>query len=367
MTSGTANKDKTCFRFAIGCGGTGGHIVPALALAKELARQGHRILFIGNRDSMEERMVAAENYEFKAIRVQKLYRRLSFSQLLFPLRLAGSTVGCLFIYQGYKPDAVLCTGGFVSGPVALAAILKRIPLYFHESNSLPGLTTRYLAKRTRITFTAFAASAKYLKGVPVKQFGIPLLPRLETDFEPQQLGLDVDKPLIVFSGGSQGSQAINQAVHQVLPSLLEHGFVVIWQTGKAGFAEYSALHRDTKGLYLFDFSPLLTAFYPKARLAVTRAGAMTLAELETAKLPAILIPLPTAAENHQYFNALEQQKKGCARFLLQSSLSPDILLQAILELDAGHGAYRKILEQIPPNTAGRDITQAILKDLRKEA
>jgi UDP-N-acetylglucosamine--N-acetylmuramyl-(pentapeptide) pyrophosphoryl-undecaprenol N-acetylglucosamine transferase len=366
MNTDTNHKDSRNYRFAIGCGGTGGHIVPALALARELSRSGHRILFIGNRNSLEEKLVTAENYEFKAINVQKLYRKLSLAQLLFPVRLFGAVISCLFIHQGYKPDAVVCTGGFVAGPVALASILKRIPLFFHESNSLPGITTRFLAKRTRVTYTAFAGTAKRLPGVRAKQLGIPVLRRIEAGFELQQLGLTGTRPVIVISGGSQGSLAINRAVDQILPQLLQKGFEVIWQTGRLGFEEFSRLHRETAGVYVFDFSPLLTEFYGKARLAVTRAGAMTIAELEAARLPAVLVPLPTAAENHQYYNALEQQQQGRALLLSQKEMTPSALLDAISRLDADHGSYLGKLKAIPPNTAARDIAADILRTLDKE-
>ncbi len=360
--------ETTTYRFAIGCGGTGGHIVPGIALAKELHKRGNRFLFIGNEDGMEARMVAAEGFDFRGIRVQKLYRKISLAQLFFPLRLLLSTLRTLIIYKEYQPDAVLCTGGFVSGPVALAALIRKIPLYFHESNSLPGITTKYLARYTRITFTAFSVSAKYLKSATIRQLGIPLPEREASlaDFDPSQLALSGKKPVILITGGSQGSAAINAAVDTALPTLLDRGFEVIWQTGKAGFAQYSVRHAGLPGVHIFDFSNRLASYYRMARLAITRAGALTLAELEANRLPAILIPLPTAAENHQYYNALEQQKRGFAIILKQNQLTPQTLLNAVRDLMQGYDKYKDKLSALAPNRAAHDIVQTILTDLDKE-
>ncbi len=360
--------DHMSKKFVIGCGGTGGHIVPALALAAELRRLGHETLFIGNADGMESRLVAAEGFPFQGIHVQKLYRQLSLSNLLFPLRLISSTIKSVSVIGKYRPDGVICTGGFVSGPVALGAVLRRIPLYFHESNSYPGLTTRYLARRTRITFISFAGAANYLKGANLLKLGVPLpaKPEREMSCDLAELGLDPAKPAILITGGSQGSQAINAAVDGALTTLLGKGFQLIWQTGKSGFATYSARHKDRGGIYLFDFSPKLPAYYGCAVLAVTRAGAMTLAELEQNALPAILVPLPTAAENHQHHNALEQRQRGLAELLPQADLSPQNLINTIETVYANLDKYRSRLRELPPNTATGDITQAILANLKQE-
>lgn len=355
-------------RFVVGCGGTGGHIIPGIALAQELSRLGHAVLFIGNHKGLEETIVKAAGFDFQGINVQKLYRKISLSNLLFPFKLISSTLKARNILRGYKPNGVICTGGFVSGPVALAALMNKVPLYFHESNSFPGLTTRYLARYTRLTFVSFVGAAKRLKKVRTLQLGIPIPARIDgaSEFQLADIGLDPGKPVILVTGGSQGSVAINNAVDASLQAILDKGFQLIWQTGRKSFAQYSARHANKKGLYIFDFSSQLTSFYRVAQLAITRAGAMTVAELEENRLPALMIPLPTAADNHQYYNALEQQKRGLALILQQKELNSARLLAAIQNMLQNLASYQAKLRELPPNTASHDIIQALLANLKQE-
>lgn len=354
-------------RFVIGSGGTGGHIFPGIAIGRELLGQGCQLLFIGNRNSLESSLIAAEGFNFKGIRVQKLYRKLSLSNLLFPFILISATISSSKIMRAFKPQGVVCTGGFVSGPVALAAILLRIPLFFHESNSYPGLTTRMLARFTAVTYTSFAETAKHLRGVRVQKLGIPIPPRKEAGnfLTAQDCGLAEDRPILLVTGGSQGSRAINATVDAALSRILELGFQIIWQTGKNDYTLYESRHAQQKGVLLFPFSPKLRDYYRLARLALTRAGAMTLAELEANHLPAILVPLPSAAGNHQYYNALAQQKRGLALLLPQSKLNPDTLLESIENIQQHYPEYQKRLD-LPPNHASADIAAHIISTLNKE-
>lgn len=360
--------DQVQLRFVLGCGGTGGHIIPGIALAQELSRLGHQVLFIGNHKGLEETIVKAAGFDFQGINVQKLYRKISLSNLLFPFKLISSTCKTWRILHGNKPDGVICTGGFVSGPVALAALVSKVPLYFHESNSFPGLTTRLLARYTRLTFVSFAGAVKRLKQFRTLQLGIPIPPTdaTATEFQLAEIGLDASKPVILVTGGSQGSLAINNAVDASLQAILDLGLQLIWQTGRKSFDQYSARHAAKKGLYIFDFSSQLSSFYRVAQLAITRAGAMTVAELEANKLPAIMIPLPTAADNHQHFNALEQQKRGLAQILPQKELDSASLLAAIQTMLQNLASYQAKLRELPPNTASHDIIQAILANLKQE-
>ena len=370
-----------------GCGGTGGHIIPALAIAREFSALGHRIVFIGNRDGMEAGLVKREGYPFHPIRVQKLSRGGDLSLLRFPFLLIGSSINCFTYYRKLRPNAVVCTGGFVSGPVAIAAILARIPLFFHESNSMPGLTTRLLARFTRITFVSWQAALKRLQNAPVRMSAIPLLPRdgssiqnVKTETNPagdkgsasepvdphtglSSLGIDSSQPVILVSGGSQGSLMINRCIDAALDAMLARGWQLIWQTGQSGYQEYSSRHKGKTGVHIFAFSPQLPLFYQAAAAAVTRAGAMTIAEQEEYRVPAILIPLPSAAANHQYYNAIGQEQKGVAICLEQKHLGPDSLIAALDRILQNRDAYLARLLAIPANTASRDISAAIISNL----
>lgn len=355
-------------RFFFGAGGTGGHIYPAIAVAKRLRNEGHEIVFIGNRGGMEENLVPSEGFQIRLIRVQKLHRGFKLSNLLLPFMLLGSTLSCLRMMRSFKPNAVFCTGGFVSGPVGIAAAILKIPLYFHESNSFPGITTRHLAKKTRIIFTGFASASKYLPKEKTRFIGIPLLQKKEESrtVSAEELGLESGKKTLLITGGSQGSQAINSSVAAALPQLLKDGWQLIWQTGKTGFKEYSRQFKEAKGVHIFDFSPKLKDFYRLAQLAVTRAGAITIAELTENRLPAILVPLPTAAENHQHHNALDQQSRGVALLLPQKDLDSISLTKAVQRVYSEREIYLQNLSKLPPNTAAQDTADAIIADLNKE-
>lgn len=355
-------------RFAFGCGGTGGHIFPALAIAEELRQQGHDVTFIGNRDGMEARLIPAERYTFHPINAQKFNREFNLRLLMLPFRSIWSVTTALRHLRKQRIDAVICTGGFVSGPVALAAILLKLPLYFHESNSFPGITTRLLTRYTRITFVSYTASRKFMNNAKLRDAGVPLMCRTlnPPDFDITSWGLSGTKPLLLVTGGSQGSLAINNAVDKAIPDLLDMGYEVVWQCGKLGYATISEKYANIPGVYVFDFSPHLTSLYRHAAIAITRAGALTLAELEVNHLPAILIPLPTAAENHQHFNAMEQQKKGVAILLPQKELDTTSLLNAIDTVSANMANYQAALASLPANTAAADISNAIISNMQNK-
>lgn len=351
-------------KFIFGGGGTGGHVVPALALADELRLRGHLCSFIGNADSVEARLCADNNYPIAYIKVQKLYRNFSPHNLLFPWYLASSILTARAILKKEQPAAVICTGGFVAGPVAIAASLLHLPLFFHESNSYPGLVTRYLAKRINRIFISFESTRKYLPKADLALYGIPIKIPDGSAYSLTALGLKDEIPTILVSGGSQGSLAINKAIDAALPEILASGYQLLWQTGKTSFQSFAAKHQHTPGVHLFAFSPDLPKMLAKATMAITRAGAMTIAEQEEARVPAILIPLPTAAGNHQFINAQEQQRKGVAIMLPQAILNASTLMKAIREIANNQQQYRDALANIPPNNATTKIVDNILAYLK---
>jgi len=352
-------------KIAFGGGGTGGHIVPALALAECVKQLQHEAFFIGNHNSIEERLVRSANYPFRVIKVQKLYRSFSLSNLLFPFYLIGSVVSSCRILKQEKPDAVFVTGGFVAGPVALAAIILHIPVFCHESNSYPGLVTRYLAKYFKRIYISFESSRKYLPQGKITNFGIPLKCASPTPFSVDAIGLVSDKPVILVSGGSQGSLAINNVIEKIIPDLLNKGYQLIWQTGKTSYSRFADKFKKVPGLFMFDFSPDYVNMLCIAKLAITRAGAMTIAELEENKLASILIPLPSAAENHQYYNALEQQEKGVALLMEQSQLNHIALLEAIDTVIGHLSEYKGKLAGLPQNQATQKITNDLLMQIQQ--
>ena len=354
--------------FIIGGGGTGGHIFPAIAIARELQSRGHSIAYIGNRDSLEENLIQKQGIAFHPIHVQKLYRKLTVKHFRFPFLLAKSIIDSIKIIKQAKASAVICTGGYISGPIALSALILRKPLYFWDGNSYPGLTTRILARKMNAIFVAFEATKTRLKGANAINTWIPVRAdfSIRQPWNPEQYGLTGTKPIILLMGGSQGSMALNQSFDQAVPTLLQEGFELLWQTGKSQIKLYQKKYQGSQGIHMFDFSNEVPALLRNSCLAITRAGAMTIAELQAAKLPAILIPLPTAAENHQYYNALEQDRKGVAKLLPQKDLSGEGMLEAIHRIIKEKDKYKQLLEAFPPNDSAREIADYILQQLSEK-
>ena len=319
----------------IAAGGTGGHIIPALSIAAELRKAGILILYVGNRNSMEQKLASIHKIDFTGIEVQKFYRKLTLAHVKFPFKLIKSIIDSKQIIREFNPDAFLGTGGFVSGPVGYAAHLLRIPIFLQEQNSFPGATTKILSKYSKKIFLGNRNAKKYLSksstvytGNPINQNAV--LEMDTVDFT--KFGLKPNTKKIFLFGGSQGSVILNNTFLPIIDDLLTQGYEVIWQIGKYSFEEFYSKVKDKKGIYAFDFTNEIGKIYNSVDLAIARAGALSLAELETKKIPSILIPLPTAAENHQYYNALELKEKQVAELIEQKKLNSEIMKEMIVNM-----------------------------------
>lgn len=322
-------------KIIIAAGGTGGHIIPAISIAKELMKEEIQILFVGNRNSMEQKLATKHDIDFAEISVQKFYRKITLAHLKFPFKLIKSIIDSKKIIRQFKPDAFVGTGGFVSGPVGYAAHLLKVPIFLQEQNSYPGATTKILSKYASKIFLGNHDAIKHLpnkiavySGNPINQNAV--IEKDKIDFE--KLGLNADTKKIFLFGGSQGSVVLNKAFFPIIDDILKKGFEIIWQIGSYSFNEFYPKVKDTKGVYAFDFTNEIGKIYNSADLAIARAGALSLAELETKKIPSILIPLPSAAENHQYFNALELKEKNVAEIIEQKDLDSVILKNIMFKM-----------------------------------
>ena len=319
----------------IAAGGTGGHIIPAISIAKELMKEGTQILFVGNSNSMEQKLAKKHEIDFAEINVQKFYRKLTFAHFKFPFKLIKSIIDSKKIIRKFKPDAFLGTGGFVSGPVGYAAHLLKVPIFLQEQNSYPGATTKILSRYATKIFLGNHDAKKHLLPKIAVYSGNPINLNVVTekdtiDFD--KLGLKAESKKIFLFGGSQGSVVLNNAFFPIIDDILKRGFEIIWQIGSYSFNEFYHKVKDRNGVYTFDFTNEIGKIYNSVDLAIARAGALSLAELETKKIPAILIPLPSAAENHQYYNALELKEKNVADIIEQKDLDPVILKDTIFKM-----------------------------------
>ncbi|MFC1887242.1 undecaprenyldiphospho-muramoylpentapeptide beta-N-acetylglucosaminyltransferase [Candidatus Cloacimonadota bacterium] len=316
----------------IAAGGSGGHIIPALSIAAELQKRDCQIHYIGNFDSMEERLVHQEGITFSAIDVQKIYRKLTFAHFRFPYKLLKSIKNSRTVIQEFVPDAFLGTGGFVSGPVGYAAHLEKVPIFLQEQNSYPGLTTRILSKWSDTIFLGNRQAEKYFVDKRVIHSGNPIKKDImDTDekLDFTGLGLREDTVKVLILGGSQGSVAINKVILDIVDKLLKMGIEIIWQIGKYSYSEISQKIKGKQGIYYFDFTNEIGRIYNSVDMAITRAGAISIAEMESKQIPCLFIPLPTAAENHQYHNAKEQVDNGTARIIEQKHFSRSTLLETM--------------------------------------
>lgn len=318
-------------RYLLAGGGTGGHIIPAINIAKMLGRfdTGAEFLFIGVKNRIEAEIVPTEGYKIEFIEAQPWEK--SFKSLGTLIR--GTKQVCRIISE-FKPDAAIATGGFVSAPLILASAWKKIPLFIQEQNSLPGLATKLGSLFATKVFLGFESAQKKLwrkkKAIPS---GNPVLtdpPKLNKEQLCYKWKLNPMKPIILILGGSQGAVAINETMKKMIEQRgIPCGAQVIWQTGKKQYEQISQWAADRENIVVKDFIHPISDAYSCADLAVCRAGALTLAELAASALPAIVIPYPYASQNHQEKNALEYQKNGAVIMISQSDLIADLAFSTI--------------------------------------
>ena len=345
-------------------GGTGGHIYPALAIAKGLlARDPEtQILYVGIRDGMEARLVPEAGIEFAGISGKGLPRRLS----LDTIKVIGKSFKALWetkkLLHQFHPDLVVGTGGYVSGPVVLTAAIFNIPTLLHEQNALPGITNRILAKVVRRVMVTFPESMERFGDKKKLEFvGLPVRPEIgqvTRDVGAKIFNLRSDRLTLLVTGGSRGARTLNQAMVEVLSQLAQRSDIqVIWATGKTTYAE-TVEELKKRGIfwdrpqwrvleYLKDMPEALAC----ADIFIGRAGAASLAELMVAGIPSLLIPYPFAAENHQEHNAQALVQAGAAKIVLDSELNGERLwkeLEGLISqptLLANMGAAAKTLAQ----------------------
>ncbi|HUE10942.1 MAG TPA: undecaprenyldiphospho-muramoylpentapeptide beta-N-acetylglucosaminyltransferase [Steroidobacteraceae bacterium] len=326
-------------------GGTGGHVFPALAVAKVLRERGVAVVWLGVPASMESRLVPANGFPIEWVRVAGIRGKGLAAWLLAPLRVAGAVLQTLRILRRVQPRVVLGAGGYVSGPGGIAAWLLRIPLLIHEQNAIAGMTNRWLSRIAAQVLEAFPGS--FRASAHARTIGNPVRADIAALAEPavRFAGRTSKARLLVF-GGSQGAQRLNAMVPQALSRLdPARRPEVRHQTGARGFdaarAEYLALEVEAEVL---PFIEDMAAAYAWADLALCRAGAMTIAELQAAGLGALLVPLPTATDDHQTKNAEAMVRIGAGRVLQERELTPETLSGCIAELTADRARMLKMAE-----------------------
>src|SRR5579871_1857901 len=311
-------------------GGTGGHVIPALAIAQELQKRcSAEILFIGTARGIENRLVPAAGFTLKLVEVGAL-KNVSFgTRLKTSLDLPRAVFNARRMLADFKPNVVIGVGGYASGPAMLAAAISRIPTLAFEPNVVPGFANRVVARFVSAAAVHFQETAKYFRNARVT--GVPVR---SSFFEIPQRTMNQPPPVLIF-GGSQGAHAINQVVISAASALRSkiQGLRVIHQTGERDYNDaMSAYAQTSKSFEAFRFIDDMPGFFSHADLIVCRSGASTVAEVAAAGKPAIFIPFPRAADDHQKRNAEALKRSDAAVMLEESKLSPESLTQVITAL-----------------------------------
>jgi UDP-N-acetylglucosamine--N-acetylmuramyl-(pentapeptide) pyrophosphoryl-undecaprenol N-acetylglucosamine transferase len=376
----------------IAAGGTGGHLYPAVALAREFLRQApaSRVLFVGTSRGLETKVLAHEGLELARITALPVMGRGIWKAAGALLALPAGLLQSIGILRARRADLVIGIGGYTSPPVLLAAVLLRTRRVILEPNAYPGMANKVLAPWVDRVFLSYRAAASYFRPEKVRVTGTPIrrafLEGAGTRYEArgegeakerhEDIGSEAPRPsplapcrtLLIF-GGSQGSHAINRAVVEALPHLhmLEAGWSVIHQTGEADHRMVGTAYRAA-GLaeeraevvpFLFDMPRALRS----ADLVVSRAGAVTLAELTAGGKPALLIPLPNAIHDHQMHNARVLEQAGAACVMRQQDLNGPALAQMIDSLATDAGRLRAMSERSRA-LARTDAAEAIVRECR---
>lgn len=351
-------------------GKTGGHIFPAIAMAKEFRKRypQSQINFVGTKEGMEAKIIPQHGFELSFIQTRGLSRRSHLSNLLLPFSLFCAFYQAYRILNQKKPNLVVGTGGYVSFPIVFVASLERIPILIQEQNSYPGISTRFLAHFADSVCLSYLESVKYFTTQKkLRVIGNPVREDLVYREKKQSLvrfGLDEDKKTVFIFGGSQGAHSINLTMLQCL-DLLTSDCQILWQTGQSDFRDISDKVKGNKiKCVVYPFIEDMGSAYSASDIVVSRAGALTLAEITACGKPSMLIPFPFATADHQRYNAEVLQKNGAARMILQKDLNPEMLAQEIGSLLSDENRLKEMAEQ-SKNLGKPEATSLLVDEMEK--
>ena len=350
-------------------GGTGGHIFPAIAIANALkeAVPGVEILFVGAKGKMEMEKVPAAGYAITGLTVAGLQRRLTAKNLLFPFKLIAGMMQARKVVKNFKPDVAVGVGGYASGPVLRVSSNAGIPCLLQEQNSYPGITNKILAKKAKTICVAYPGMERFfpaekivLTGNPVRQ---DITARVERDEALKHFGLDKDKKTILVIGGSLGARSVNNGIKNGIKNLPDD-VQLLWQTGKFYYDEIKSFteNSDNKNIKAHAFIKRMDYAYAVADVVISRAGALSVSEIAIAGKPAIFVPSPNVAEDHQTKNAKVMVDDGAA--LMVKDDETDILINKAAELLKDPGMLTKLSKNILKHArpdASEKIAQEVIK------
>ena len=356
------------YKFILSGGGTGGHIYPAIAIANELKLRfpDAEFLFVGAKDKMEMQKVPQAGYQIKGLWITGLQRKVSLPNLMFPFKMVDSLWESKKILKRFKPDVVIGTGGFASGPLVKMASMMGIPTVIQEQNSFPGITNKLLSKRANVICVAYENLERFFPkekmvftGNPVRQDLIDVESKRTEAI--QHFNLDPNKKTLLVLGGSLGARRLNQLIEKELEKIVSQNVQIVWQCGKLYFEDYK-IH-NANNVQVFPFIERMDLVYAVSDIIISRAGASSVSELCSVGKPVIFIPSPNVAEDHQTKNAKSIVDKKGGLLLKESELDAEfsLVFEALLKDEGKQNQLSENIKQLAMPEATKTIADEIVK------
>lgn len=360
-------------KFILSGGGTGGHIYPAVAIANELKLRfpDAEILFVGASDKMEMQKVPQAGYNIEGLWIAGLQRKITLKNAMFPLKLISSLWKSRKIIKKFKPDVVIGTGGFASGPLLQMANSLNIPTVIQEQNSYPGITNKLLSKKANAICVAYENLERFFPSDKIVLTGNPVRQDLleSTDKKEEAINyfnLDLNKTTLLVLGGSLGAKRINQLIVKELEFLVSNNIQIFWQCGKLYRDQYKHFN-EKSGVQVVAFIDRMDLIYAAADIVISRAGASSVSELCLVGKPTIYIPSPNVAEDHQTKNAQAIVNKKGAILIKENDL--DTTFQSVFSEVISNKELQKELSEnskkLGKPNATKDIVDEIIKLIKK--
>ncbi len=361
------------YKFILSGGGTGGHIYPAVAIANELKSRypEAEFLFVGAEDKMEMQKVPQAGYAIKGLWIAGLQRKLTLQNAMFPLKLISSLWKSRKIIKEFKPDVVIGTGGFASGPLLQMANMLGVPTLIQEQNSFPGITNKLLSKKANKICVAYENLERFfpkekmiLTGNPVRQDLIAIEDKRAEAVA--HFKLDANKKTLLVLGGSLGARRMNQLIEKELKKIQDQNVQIIWQCGKLYFEDYKKY--DSENVQVLSFIERMDLVYAAADIIISRAGASSVSELCIVGKPVIFIPSPNVAEDHQTKNAKAIVDKKGAILLRETQLDAEfsLVFEALLKDSEKQKQLSENIKELALPGATKQIADEVVKLIRKK-
>lgn len=356
-------------KFIVSGGGTGGHIYPAIAIANELKSRfpDAEFLFVGAKDKMEMQKVPQAGYKIEGLWIAGLQRKLTVQNMMFPFKLISSLWKSRQIINKFKPDVVIGTGGFASGPLLQVANGRNIPTVVQEQNSYPGITNKLLSKKANKICVAYENLERFFPKEKIVLTGNPVREDLlNIDAKRNEaithFNLDANKKTLLVLGGSLGARRINQLIEKEIYNIVSKDIQVIWQCGRFYINEYKHFS-DGKNVQVLDFIDRMDLVYAAADFVISRAGASSVSELCLVGKPTIFIPSPNVAEDHQTKNAKAIVDKNGAILLKETELDEkfETTFSNLISDESLQKELSQNIKSLAKPNATKDIVEEIIK------